>query len=153
MITIKLKGEREIRALINNLEAATSLSMAKAIAMSAYRVENTARELAPEDTGRMANSIQTDMRQTENGIVARVGPTDNVIYAKYVEYGTGIYAVSGNGRRTPWVYFNERWKRFVWTVGNKAQPFLFPALKRHKTYIRDIFRAAVREGWGKVTKK
>jgi len=51
----------------------------------------------------------------------------NIEYAPYVEFGTGIHAEGGKGRKTPWVYFSDKFG-FVKTSGMKAQPYLRPAL-------------------------
>jgi len=64
-----------------------------------------------------------------------------VHYAIYVEFGTGIYAEGGDGRKTPWVYWSDKLDRWVFTQGMKAQPFWFPSIdsgRRH--FSREIKR-------------
>ena len=56
----------------------------------------------------------------------------------YVEFGTGIYAES-DGRQTPWVYFDEKEKKFFRTRGRRPKPFLRPAIDENKQEIKDIF--------------
>ena len=52
------------------------------------------------DTGAMRNSINHQVANDENAVY--VGT--NQEYAPYHEYGTGIYAEGGRGRKTPWSY-------------------------------------------------
>lgn len=95
--------------------------------------EGYAKKLAPVgDTGNLRNSIAHKVVADKPKYEAIVG-TD-VEYGVYQELGTGVYAVNGDGRKTPWVYKddNGNWHR---TVGNKPQPFLKPAIADHmKTY-------------------
>ena len=58
----------------------------------------------------------------------------NLEYAPYVEYGTGIYAEGGAGRKTPWTYFSEKYG-FVTTSGMKARPHLRPALDNNRKFL------------------
>ena len=48
---------------------------------------------------------------------------------RYVEYGTGIYSISGDGRKTPWVYWSDKLNRYVFTRGMRAQPYFKPAVE------------------------
>ena len=82
-------------------------------------------------TGNLRNSITHTVDEEEPA--AYIG--SNVEYADYVELGTGKY-VSG-GRPTPWVYQDEKgnWHR---TNGQKAQPYLKPAVSDHANTYRKI---------------
>lgn len=62
---------------------------------------------------------------------------DLMKYAIFVEKGTGIHAVDGNGRQDPWVYFSDG--KFHFTHGMEAQPFLEPAVFNNLDDIRAIF--------------
>lgn len=61
----------------------------------------------------------------------------NLFYSVYVELGTGIHAVGGDGRKTPWVWkdFNGKWH---FTRGMEARPFLRPAVEDHIDQLRQI---------------
>ena len=65
-----------------------------------------------------------------------------LLYAIYVELGTGIFAENGDGRKTPWVWkdFNDKWH---FTRGMKPRPFLRPAVKNHLSELEEI---AIQEG-------
>lgn len=93
--------------------------------------EGYAKRLCPVDTGNLRNSISHKVAEDEPA--AYIGT--NVSYAPYVELATGIYAAGG--RPTPWVYqdANGNWH---WTRGNKAQPFLKPAVADHAQTYRNI---------------
>jgi len=47
-------------------------------------------------------------------------------YAPYVHQGTGIYAVDGNGRKTPWFWegHTKKWEGGHMTVGQKPSPWI-----------------------------
>lgn len=61
-------------------------------------------------------------------------------YAIYVEKGTGMYAEDGNGRRTPWVYYDRKSDQYFYTKGQEPQPFLRPAVFRNRNEIIEIFK-------------
>ena len=56
------------------------------------------------------------------------------INALYEEFGTGIYALHGDGRKTKWVYRTEDGK-FYTTVGKKPRRALFRAFENKKNLI------------------
>ena len=93
--------------------------------------EGYAKKLVPVDTGNLRNSITHTVDEEEPA--AYIG--SNAEYASYVCLGTGKY-VSG-GRPTPWVYQDEKgnWHR---TNGQKAQPYLKPAVADHANTYREI---------------
>lgn len=55
------------------------------------------------DTGAMRNSINHQVDENESKVY--VGTNNE--YAIYNEYGTGIYADDGKGRKTPWFYVDS----------------------------------------------
>ena len=60
--------------------------------------------------------------------------------ALWEEFGTGIYALNGDGRKTKWVYRTEDGK-FHTTVGKKPRRALFRAYQSKKnTIIREAKR-------------
>lgn len=89
-------------------------------------------ELGAVDTGNLRNSIAFEV---EDDTVA-IGT--NVHYAPYIEYGTGIYAESGGGRQTPWVYMGSDGS-FHTTHGAHPRPFLRPAVEENIDEYQQIF--------------
>lgn len=69
----------------------------------------------------------------------------NVEYAPFVEYGTGIYAESGNGRKTPWAWEDEA-GNWHWTRGMKARPHLRPAFQENLTRIQQLIEREFLDG-------
>ena len=103
----------------------------RALEKCGLTAEGYAKKLCPVDTGNLRNSITHTVDEEEPA--AYIG--SNVEYSAYVELGTGKY-VSG-GRPTPWVYQDEKgnWHR---TNGQKAQPYLKPAVSDHANTYRKI---------------
>lgn len=98
--------------------------------------EGYAKKLQIQDTGNLRNSITHVV--DENEPAAYIGT--NVEYAPYVELGTGIYAEGGGGRPTPWVYQDAK-GNWHYTRGNRAQPFLKPAVADHADKYRQIIKS------------
>lgn len=103
---------------------------------TAYVIHSNAQALATVDDGNLRDSIEVEILQ--GGMMAVVRVTAN--YAIYVEYGTGIYAVEGNGRDTPWTYYSDKLGRFVVTEGMRPQPFWDPAIKKGQRHFRKEMR-------------
>ena len=103
----------------------------RALEKCGLTAEGYAKKLCPVDTGNLRNSITHTVDEEEPA--AYIG--SNAEYAAYVELGTGKY-ISG-GRPTPWVYQDEKgnWHR---TNGQKAQPYLKPAVADHAQKYRNI---------------
>lgn len=99
--------------------------------------EGYAKKLCPVDTGNLRNSITHAVDEDEPAAI--IGT--NSEYAPYVELGTGKYAEGG--RPTPWAYqdANGKWH---WTAGNRAQPYLKPAVADHKQTYQNIIEDAMK---------
>lgn len=105
------------------------------------KVQGYARLLTPVETGSLRQSIRYEIEDGNRTVEVRAGGgffvKRHVNYAVYVELGTGIYASDGTGRKTPWVYKDDKG---VWHVtrGSRPQPFLKPAFMDHLQEIKDI---------------
>lgn len=97
------------------------------------KCEGYAADLAPVVTGNLRNSITHEVITSEPSVI--IGTNNE--YAVYVELGTGEYAEGGGGRPTPWVYQDDKgnWHH---TNGQRAQPYLRPALADHKKTYKNI---------------
>jgi len=84
------------------------------------------RALAPVDDGNLRDSIE--VKYFNKGLSARV--TVGSFYAVFLEFGTGIYAAGGDGRKDPWVYYSDKLNRFVFTRGIRPQPFFRPSVEQ-----------------------
>lgn len=106
-------------------------------------VQKQARLLSPVKEkgggGTLRQSIQHD--ETDNS--TQIGT--NLIYAPYVEFGTGRHAEDGKGRAGGWWYFDEKEQEFIFTRGQKPQPFLRPAAENNIPQIVAIIKGKYKE--------
>ena len=85
-------------------------------------IESQTKQNTKVDTGKTKGSWEH--RVDVNKLEAIVGSRyDNALWE---ELGTGIYALNGDGRKTPWVYKSPDGK-FHTTVGKKPRRALFNA--------------------------
>lgn len=147
MASININGVDIFKRKLNNISKMEHVkeTMDKAVLL----VHAQAKLLAPVDTGNLAGSIHPKVIVLEDKIIGKV--YTNVIYAPFVEFGTGI---KGNGtypnkkfkltyRSTPWVYSPDGGDTFYRTEGQVAQPFMYPAMKQNEKKIKDMFKEAL----------
>ena len=114
-------------------------------------VHGQAKALAPVDTGDLAGSIHMQVKDTGEELQGRV--YTNKEYAPYVEFGTGV---TGNGtypyqiegltlvyRDKGWAYYDEDKGEWIYTKGQEAQPYMYPALKGNEKAIKRILKEGV----------
>ena len=112
--------------------------------------------LAPEDTGSYKSSIKISEIEHQGSQHSIKIYTDlnsgwkNVPLGCLIEWGTGIVGQETNEfdhgypyRTTPWVYFNERYNRWVFTRGNKARPHFFPGLYLNEDYFNEKIKEVI----------
>ena len=105
-------------------------------------VESAAKDKAPRKTGALRRSIKSKVELTGNSIEGIVySPLE---YAPYQEYGTGLFAENGNGRKTGWAYEDEKTGETIFTRGNRPHPFLRPAVNENKNKIINIIKGALK---------
>lgn len=106
-------------------------AIVKALERCGMQAEGYAKDLVPVDTGNLRNSISYRVDAQNKEVV--IGTNNE--YAAYVELGTGKYA--DGGRKDPWIYQDTEgnWHH---TNGQKAQPYLKPAVADHKQTYRNI---------------
>ena len=115
------------------LEAA----MKKACAL----VEGEAKKNAPKGTGELRRSIESKT-QVEGKEVTGVVFTP-LEYAPYIEYGTGLFAESGNGRKdVPWHYKDDKGEWHS-TSGMHPHPFMRPALDDNRDKVMNIIKEGI----------
>ena len=128
----------DLRGVVSNDYTAEVLdamheAVMRALERCGMEAEGYAKDLCPVDTGNLRNSISHTVDEDEPAVY--IG--SNTSYAPYVELATGIYAEGG--RPTPWVYQDEN-GNWHWTRGNKAQPFLKPAVADHAKEYQSIIK-------------
>lgn len=108
----------------------------RALEKCGLTAEGYAKKLCPVDTGNLRDSITHQVQPSELAVYIGVphGPTS---YGAYVELGTGKYYPGG--RQTPWTYqdANGDWHL---THGQRAQPYLKPAVADHVSTYRTIIQ-------------
>ena len=119
--------------------AALQGAIARALERCGMQAEGYAKDLAPVDTGNLRDRISHRVNEREKTVY--VGT--NVEYAAYVELGTGKYAEGG--RKDPWVYQDTEGK-WHHTNGQRAQPYLKPAVADHKQTYYNIFKDELKNG-------
>lgn len=119
--------------------AAMHEAAARALEKCGLVAEGYAKKLCPVDTGNLRNSITHTVDEQEPAAI--IGTNNE--YAAYVELGTGKYAEGG--RPTPWVYQDAKGNWHM-THGQRAQPFLKPAVADHAAQYRDILESELKNG-------
>lgn len=119
--------------------AAMHEAAARALEKCGLVAEGYAKKLCPVDTGNLHNSITHTVDEQEPAAI--IGTNNE--YAAYVELGTGKYAEGG--RPTPWVYQDAKGNWHM-THGQRAQPFLKPAVADHAAQYRDILESELKDG-------
>lgn len=125
-------GDKRFEFAAKKFEKYYIAEVKRVIKETAEMIVTQAKALAPVDEGNLSDSI--DARYMNGGLSAYIHV--GAEYAVYVEFGTGIYAVGGDGRKTPWVYYSNKLGRFVFTRGMEAQPFWFPTLDVAEKFFR-----------------
>lgn len=109
----------------------------KSLETATLLVERSAKQKAPKDIGTLRRSITSKVEGLE-GIIYT--PLE---YAPYIEYGTGLFAEKGNGRKeVPWNYQDDEGKWHS-TSGLKPQPFMRPSLDENRQKILDTLKEGV----------
>ena len=136
---IELQGADE---LITKLEKfANAENIESAIKQSCLLVERHAKEKAPKGNGELRRSITSKVETSEENIEGVVYTP--LFYAPYVEYGTGLFAEGGNGRKdVPWSYQDEKGEWHS-TSGMEPQPYLRPALNENRDKILELIKEAL----------
>lgn len=129
-------GANKMRKALNRWGESIEADVKRIVVETANLLKTEAVARAPEDTGDLKKSIEVEI--LNDGLTAIV--TVGVHYAIYIEFGTGIYAVKGNGRKTPWTYYSNKLNKFVTTEGMEAQPFWFPTIKIAQDYFQKEMR-------------
>ena len=108
------------------------------VSKAAMLVQGSAKNKAPVDSGTLRQSIRADKAKIQGENVTATVST-NLEYAPYVEFGTGSRGQSTNTNTEVEVSYRSDWR------GNKAQPFLWPALRENRNNSIKIIREEIRK--------
>lgn len=138
-MAIKIEGADELVVEFEKLIDGDALK--KAMAKACALVEGEARKKAPKDNGELRRSIESRVDENGGEIVGVVSTP--LEYAPYVEFGTGLFAENGDGRKeVPWVYQDDKGEWYT-TRGQHPQPFLRPALNDNRENIIRILKGGI----------
>lgn len=123
---------------------------------AAEKISIDIQNLAPIDTGTYRNSIKVGEVKKQNTKYTIDIYSDlasgwkNVALGYLLEFGTGIKGETTNTydhgypyRQTPWVYYNERYGRWIFTYGNIARPHFYPGLHLNENYFKDKIKKEI----------
>lgn len=164
--TVSIEGADKIIKKLAQM--ADTQEYVKAIKKGCALVERAAKQKAPKgNSGALRNSIKSEVTTDGKSIMGVV--YTNLDYAPYVEYGTGLFAEGGKGRKeVPWVYvegggssgnsskkvyteaeavatvefLQEKGLDAKLTYGEHPHPFLRPAFNEHKKDISELIKGA-----------
>lgn len=132
-------------------------TLAPIMARQAKFIQGEAKDLCPVRDGQLRNSIRTTTRKSKYKVTALVHT--NTEYAAYVEFGTGkIGEITEVDDKYPGplAYRRTKWKANIpdvgwrYVAGQKAQPYLYPALKNNEEKVRDNIANELQEVIGEA---
>lgn len=108
-------------------------------------LESQVKRNTAVDTGQTKNAWTHRVTATNDGFTGTVGnPLENAIWE---EFGTGEYALNGDGRKGGWAYKDPKTGETVWTRGKHPRRPLFKAYTALKSklikYIQDKFKGGL----------
>ena len=113
-------------------------------------VANTAIDKAPRHFGTLKRSIYPQVNATVGKFTGKVIQDATVApYGKYVEQGTGIYGPYGSPivpvtkPFLAWKDYGGGWHRAKSVKGQKAQPFMEPAISENQDNIKQMFNVNI----------
>lgn len=149
MANVSIKGVDRLTKRFNDV---ANMELVDIVNKATQLVHGQAKALAPTDTGQLAGSIHMKVKMNKNSVEGRV--YTNVEYAPYVEFGTGIkgngtypYKVKGLNlvyKDKGWAYLDEDTGEWIYTKGQEAQPYMYPALKENEKTIKQMFKDGVK---------
>lgn len=125
----------------DSLKFVDEADIMRALQKACALVERSAKENAPKGTGELRRSITSEVKREDGELVGVVfTPLE---YAPYVEFGTGLFAENGNGRKdVPWHYQDDEGNWHT-TSGQHPHPFMRPAYNQNREEIMRIIKEAI----------
>lgn len=139
---VRIEGAERIERRLEALGDTERLY--RAIGRGCALVERTAKQKAPKpskDNGEHLRTSITSKIEEQNGDLVGIVYSP-LLYAPYVEYGTGLFAENGGRKDVPWIYQDDEG---IWhsTSGQKPRPFMRPALNENREEILRILKEGV----------
>ena len=137
-MSVRIEGLEAVLAMIEDV--GNPEAYAAAMKKATLLVERSAKQKVPKGTGELGRSITSDVEVDVNEIRGVVyTPLE---YAPYIEFGTGLFAEAGDGRKdVPWCYKDDEgnWHS---TSGQPPRPFMRPALNENREQIKRLLEDA-----------
>lgn len=137
-MSIEFEGLEELLQRLEDITDQEKLkeNMGQACAI----VERSAKQKAPKGKGELRRSIESRVEVMGDEVIGIIfTPLE---YAPYVEYGTGLFAEGGNGRKdVPWHYQDDSGEWHT-TSGMEPQPYMRPAMYEN----RELVKRKLKEG-------
>ena len=150
---------RNLKKALNKFKAIEVMDFKPLVNKALLIVEAEAKALVPVNLGNLRDSIHPEIKINGESIIGRIYTQTS--YAAYVEFGTGIkgngtypYMIDGLSleyRNTPWSYEPEGGGDRIWTAGQVAQSFMYPALKNNEKKILKLTQDEIRIMLIKIT--
>ena len=139
MSNIRIEGIDEVLESFESLANVNDLE--RALGQACALVERSAKQNAPKGTGELRRSITSKVVRDGDELVGIVyTPLE---YAPYIEFGTGLFAEEGNGRKdVPWHYQDDEGEWHS-TSGQHPRPYLRPALNENRENIKRLLEEAI----------
>ena len=138
-MSVRFEGLEEVLDSLEELVDADRL--AAAMTKATLLVERSAKQKVPKGNGELGRSITSEVTKEADGTIVGIVYTP-LEYAPYVEYGTGLFAEAGDGRKdVPWSYQDDEGEWHS-TSGQHPKPFLRPALNENREQIIRLLEGA-----------
>lgn len=128
------KNPQLAKQIMNTTRDKVITALGRGMGKALARIEGDAKRECPTDQGRLRASITHEVITDNGQIKGRVGT--NVEYAPYVHEGTGIYALNGQGRQTPWMYKDRKGIMHL-TRGIRPREFIRKAAETNRSKVAD----------------
>ena len=108
---------------------------------AAGEMEAQVKRNTPVDTGQLKGSWEYEVDETKQEAVVG-SPLENAIWN---EFGTGQYALNGDGRKTPW-HWQDVKGNWHTTRGKRPQRSLWNAFEKLKPKLQKALENKLKEG-------
>ena len=145
-----IEGIDTLMKKLQSLGGEVDKGVERGLLLAAKTIQADAKLRAPVgDTGQLRNMITASVT-TVNG--KKVGLVHSgAKYSAFVEFGTGprgeaskpSYMQGLRYKQEGWAYHDG--EKFVYTNGQAAQPFLYPAFALHKPKIDDYIKVGIKQ--------
>lgn len=140
-VFVNITGQRQTIMNLTNYERRKYMGIKDVTEDTGDRILSRARALVNVDSGRLRSSLRAKVTTANFRFEVEIG--SDLLYAAYLEYGTGIYSTKGTGRKTPWVY--KAGGKWWWTKGARPRPYLTPAYNAERDNYLDRLRLEMRD--------